>query len=212
MTETDKPRIRVFLIDDHFMVRSGLRASLSIEPDLEIVGEADSIETAKAALDQGRVDVVLVDLRLPDGSGIEIVRFLNEGETDARSIILSVNAGEHEILEAVQAGASAYLHKSVDRAELVDAIRDVAQGGAYFPASIRRKLEAGQARSPLSNREQMILRAMVAGSLNKEIAANYGISEATTKQHVSAILRKLGVQNRTQAVVAAVERGIVRLG
>jgi DNA-binding NarL/FixJ family response regulator len=189
----------------------GLAASLNEEPDLRVIAEAGSLREAREALARELPDVAILDLRLPDGSGTALAEEIASSHPTVRCLILSVAAGEHEILEAVNAGVCGYLPKSVERPELLEAIRTIAAGGEYFPAAIRRKLESGGARIPLSERELDVLRQMVAGRLNKEIAADLGLAEITVKQHVSAVLRKLGVQDRTQAAIAAVGRGIIQL-
>lgn len=204
--------IRVLLVDDHFIVRMGLASSLSEEEDIEVVAEAATVAEGATQAATTRPNVAVVDLRLPDGGGAELVRRLAALDPPVRALVLTVNTGENDILQAFKAGARGYLAKSVERPELLEAIRTIARGGDYFPDSIRRQLDAGHARPHLSPREYDVLRLVVKGLLNKEIADRLGLAEITVKQHVSAILRKLDVQDRTQAAVAAVERGLVQLG
>ena len=211
MKQASPNPIRVILVDDHFIVRMGLAASLNEEADIEVVAEAGSLSEARECLAQIPADIIIIDLRLPDGIGSELAAEIANQTPEIRSLILSVAAGEHEIMEAVKAGVSGYLPKSVERPELLEAIRTIATGGDYFPTSIRRKLEISHARTPLSDREFEVLKLMVDGHLNKEIADILGVAEITVKQHVSSVLRKLDVHDRTQAAIAAVERGIIRL-
>jgi two-component system NarL family response regulator len=203
--------IKVLLVDDHFIVRMGLASSLNEESDLRVVGEASSVDEALAIVSATPPDVAVVDMRLPGAEGPEFVRRAAELHPGVRCLMLSVNVGENDIMQAYKAGCCGYLPKSVERAELIDAIRAIARGETYFPPQMRRILETGQARPDLSPREYEVLVLVVEGLLNKEIAERLGLAEITVKQHVSAILRKLGVQDRTQAAVAAVGRSLVRL-
>lgn len=202
---------RILLVDDHFIVRLGLASSLNEEPDLSVVAEASTVAEALAAAALHRPDVAVIDMRLPDGDGSDLARQLAARHPALRCLVLSVSAGEHDILRAFRAGACGYLQKSAEREELLHAIRCAARGENYFPAHVRRILDTGRARPDLSPREREVLLLVVEGHLNKEIADRLGLAEITVKQHVSAVLRKLGVLDRTQAAIAAVERGIVRL-
>lgn len=203
--------IKIFLVDDHFIVRMGLAASLNEESDLNVVGEASCIAEAIDTLPETTPDVAVIDLRLADGDGFELVARLAEDHPGVRCLILSVNTGENDILQSFKAGACGYLSKSVERAELLEAIRSIADGDTYFPAHLRSILDKGIARPELTAREFGVLQLIVEGHLNKEIADQLNLAEITVKQHVSAILRKLGVQDRTQAAIAAVERGLIHL-
>jgi two-component system NarL family response regulator len=209
--ETAKP-IQILLVDDHFIVRMGLAASLNEESDLHVIGEASTVAEAREAFAKATPHIGIIDMRLPDGNGDELVRSITTDHPSVRCLMLSVNQGENDIQQAVKAGAVGYLTKSVERAELLEAIRTIAAGGTYFPAAIRREMERAEARPDLSPREHEVLLLVVDGLLNKEIASQLGLAEITVKQHVSAVLRKLGVQDRTQAAIAAVERGLVRRG
>ncbi len=203
--------IRLMLVDDHFFVRMGLASSLGDEEDLEVAGEASTVAEAAAMQPSIAPDVMLIDFNLPDGTGPELIEKVMAGPQPSRCIILSVSEGEDDIYRAVQAGASAYLPKSTEREELLAAIRAVAGGETYFPERIRTRLDARSRRPELTARETEVLLLVVEGLLNKEIADRLGLAEITVKQHVSSVLRKLEVQDRTQAAVAAVERGMVRL-
>ena len=203
--------IKILLVDDHFIVRMGLSSSLDEEPDFQIAGEASTMAEAVEVLEKTGVDVGIIDMRLPDGDGVHLIRTLTERFPAVRCLVLSVNQGENEIQQAVKAGAKGYLPKSVERVELLEAIRTIAGGGEYFPAAIRRGMERAEGRPDISPREHEVLVLVVEGLLNKEIADRLGLAEITVKQHVSSILRKLDVQDRTQAAIAAVERGLIRL-
>lgn len=204
--------IKLLLVDDHVVVRSGLAAYVDAEPDMEVVAEAGSFEEADRSLTgRNEIDVAVIDLRLPDGSGIECLAQIARARPEIRSLILSVNAGENDILTAVEAGACGYLPKSAEREELIDAIRVVAAGGTYFPAPIRRKLEEGHTRPKLTERERDILEHLVKGLSNKEIAVALDVADITARQYVSNILRKLGVQDRTQAAIVSIREGHVRM-
>jgi len=204
--------ISILLVDDHVIVRSGLAAYISEEMDLCVAAEAGSVAEAIQTLDTNpELQVAVIDLRLPDGTGIDCLKHIAEKHPNLATLILSVNAGENDIIQAVDAGARGYLSKSADQEELIDAIRTVAEGGTYFPAFIQRKLDAGSARPKLTEREQRILEQLVSGASNKEIADRLNIADVTVRQHMSAILRKLGAQDRTQAALLAVREGHVRV-
>ncbi len=206
-----KESIHILLVDDHVIVRSGLAAYIEAEPDMRIVAEAGSLAEARCRLAETKgIAVAVVDLRLPDGSGVEFIRELADAHPGVRALTLSVNAGERDVLDAVEAGTCGYLSKSAEQGELIEAIRQVAGGGEYFPAAIRRKLEQGHVRPRLTDREKAILERIVGGLSNKEIADKLGIADATARQHVSAILRKLGAEDRTQLAVLALREGYVR--
>lgn len=198
--------IRILLVDDHFVVRTGLAASINEEPDLDVVCEAADMAEARALLARAAPDMGIIDMHLQDGHGAELIR-----ELGIPCLALSVSLAENDIRQAVEAGARGYISKTADRTELIEAVRCVGSGERYFPAGIARVLETASARPGLTPRETDVLELIVRGSLNKEIAEHLGMAEATVKQHVSAVLRKLDVQDRTQAAIAAVERGIVRL-
>ncbi len=213
MTEP-KPRapapIKILLVDDHFIVRLGLSASLNEEPDMQVVAEAGSIAEALALVPASGAEVAVVDMNLPDGYGTELIAGLLARQPSLGCLVLSVNTGENDILQAVKAGARGYLSKSIERDELLDAIRNIAAGKRYFPAAICLLLDQGLSRPDLSGRETEVLTLIVEGSSNKEIADRLSLAEITVKQHVSSILRKLNVQDRTQSAIAAIERGLIR--
>jgi len=203
--------MRLLLIDDHFVVRSGLSASLSLEPDIDIVAEADSGEQALSAYTTHLPDIVLMDLQLPGISGIEATINILAAHPSARILIFSTFARDEEIHRALRAGALGYLQKSASRPDLLKAIRTVAAGRQSLPPDIAARLQERLTRPDITPRELEILTLVTRGNANKEIAATLGIAEDTVKQHVSRILQKLNVNDRAQATAEAIRRGILRM-
>ena len=203
--------ISLLLVDDHFVVRSGLAASLELEDDLCVLGEADRGETGIAAYERLRPDLVLMDLQLPGMSGIEATAALVRAHPGARVLIFSTFARDDEVQAALRAGALGYLQKSSSRDDRRRAVRTVAQGGRYLSDELARRLDARQAEPEITPRELEILALVAQGNPNKAIAAQLGIGEDTVKQHVSRILAKLKVQDRAQATAEAIRRGLVRV-
>lgn len=210
MTEAKKS-IRLLIVDDHFFVRMGLVESLSDEPDIEVVAQSGNYDEALAAYTEHHPSVVLMDLKLPGKDGVEISAAIRTADPEANILMLSVDEGEDDIHRSVQAGAKGYLPKSIDREELIEGIRSVAEGEKYFPAQIAQRLEARSQRPDLTDREMQVLTLIVKGYSNKEAAAALEVTEPTIKQHAGHLFRKLGVLDRTQAVTAAIQRGIVKL-
>jgi DNA-binding NarL/FixJ family response regulator len=204
-------KLRIMLVDDHYLVRVGLANIIALEKDMTVCAEAPSGEQAVALFRRDRPHVVLMDLRLPGLSGPEATRAIRAEFPEARIIILSTYSSDEDVHAAFQAGAMAYLLKSVQREELVQAIRKAAAGERHIPPELAARLAARQPRSQLSPRELDVLRLVMGGKRNKEIAGALDISEGTVKIHVSSILTKLGVSDRTEAVTAALQRGIVQL-
>jgi len=204
-------RISVMLVDDHFVVRSGLVASLELDEGLLVVAEAERGEDALPLYLERRPDVVLMDLQLPGISGIEATERLREADEGARVLIFSTFARDDEILAAYEAGANGYLQKSAGRDELIHALRVVAGGGRYLPQGIAERLAGIQFGPSITAREREILARIARGRANKEIAGDLGIAEDTVKRHVSNIFQKLDVSDRAEATAEAIRRGIVRL-
>jgi two-component system NarL family response regulator len=204
-------RIRLMLVDDHFVVRAGLAGSLGMEPDVEVVVECGSGEQAVAAYREHRPDVVLMDWRLPGMSGVDATAAIRREFPVARVIVFTVYEGEEDVARAVEAGVVGYLPKSSSRKEILAALRTVRGGGTVFPAPITAKLQAASARGRLTEKEMVVLRAVVRGRSNKEIAAELNLAEVTVKFYVGRILDKLGVLDRTQAATTALQRGIIHL-
>ncbi len=205
------PRIRVLLVDDHFMVRLGLVSAISRERDMEVVGEASTGAQA-LKMDQAMTpDVILMDGRLPDIHGVEVTRRIIAARPDARVLIVSIDETAEDVHRGMEAGAMGYLPKASERGEILRAIRTVAAGGQFLPAEFRRKLAERNVLVSLSNRELDVLKLVSQGKTNKAIAAELGMGDATVKTHLSHILWKLGAPDRTRAVTIAMERGLFRL-
>lgn len=207
--------IRVLLVDDHAVVRQGLRAFLQLQPDVDVVGEAGSGEAALRAAAAARPDVVLMDLVMPDGDGVDAIRALARVAPDARVLVLTSFADDGKVYAAMQAGAAGYLLKDVEPDQLADAIREVHRGRPALHPDVaallmRRAVDPGAAAEPLTPREREVLQLVVEGFANKQIARRLRITEKTVKSHVSNILQKLGVPDRTAAAVLAIRQGLVR--
>lgn len=199
--------ITVMLVDDHFVVRSGLAASLDLESDIEVVAEAESGEEAIELYHAHHPRVVLMDLQLPGINGIQAVEKLGVPGI----LMFSTFDREDEIQEALDAGASGYLQKSASRDELILAIHTIAEGRTYLPEAVAETLQERQNTSTITAREREILMLISQGRANKEIGAELGIAEDTVKRHVSNVLQKLGVSDRAQATAEAIRRGIVKV-
>ena len=204
-------KIRLLLVDDHFIVLAGLVSSLECEPDLVVVGQASTGKEAVSAYAALRPDVVLLDGRLPDITGVEAARQILAGYRDARIVMLTANETEEHIHRALEVGVRAYLPKTAQRVELLEVIRLVHRGGLYQPPAVRAKVAARRQRTPLSARELEVLQLIVIGLANKEIADRLNLSETTVKTHVRHILTKLEVPDRTGAAFVALERGLVQV-
>jgi NarL family two-component system response regulator LiaR len=200
--------IRVLIADDHAVVRQGLRTFLGLQEDIEVVGEAADGEQAVAEAERLEPDVVLVDLVMPGIDGVEAIRRLHERVPAARAVVLSSFIDEDRLFPVVRAGAAGYLLKDIEPAELVDAIRTVHGGGALLHPRVAARLLAEVAGDPLTPREREVLALLGRGMANKVIARELGLAEKTVKAHVSSILAKLGVADRTQAALYAVREGL----
>lgn len=203
--------LKVMIVDDHYLVRMGLASIIAIEPDIAVCAEASTGEQAQALFRTHRPDVTLMDQRLPGMNGAQTIRTIRQEFVDARFVMLSTYVCDEEIYGALHAGAMAYLVKSVQRDELLIAIRKAAAGQRHIPAEVAARLADRVAGSQLSARELEVLRLLVTGRRNREVANALDITEGTVKLHVSSILGKLGAGDRTEAVTLALQRGIVRL-
>jgi len=193
------------------MVRMGLSASLNAEPDMEVVAEVGNGQAALDAYSQHRPNLVLMDVRLPGMSGAETTAAIVRSFPDARVLMLSTHSGEEEIYRAMQAGARGYILKSVLREDLLRAIRDVHAGKRHMDPIVASHLAERVSHRSLTSRELEVLRMVAKGWGNKEIAGALNIAEITVKLHVSHVLEKLNVKDRTEAATAAVQRGIIAL-
>jgi two-component system, NarL family, response regulator LiaR len=204
--------IRVLIADDHAVVRQGLRTFLDLQDDIEVVGEAADGAEAVALAERLAPDVVLMDLVMPGVDGVEAIRRLRERAPATRAVVLSSFIDDDRLVPVIRAGAAGYLLKDVQPAELVDAIRTVHGGGALLHPQVAARLLAEMAGDPLTPREREVLSLVGRGMANKLIARELGLAEKTVKAHVSSILAKLGVADRTQAALYAVREGLVSAG
>jgi DNA-binding NarL/FixJ family response regulator len=203
--------IKILCVDDHPVVLDGLSAIIAMQPEMELAATASSGETALKAFREHMPDVALVDLRLPDMSGFELIRAFRKIDNRAKTIVLSSYDGDTDIQRALDAGAQGYVAKGLVRDELLTAIRTVSAGGKHIPASIAQRLVGHMQSDVISEREIQVLSLVAAGKRNKEIAADLSIAEDTVKMHVRNIFSKLDVTDRTEAVTVALRRGIIHL-
>jgi DNA-binding NarL/FixJ family response regulator len=205
--------IRVLVADDHAVVRQGLRTFLGLQDDMEVVGEAADGAEAVEAVERLRPDVVLMDMVMPGVDGLEAIRRVLAARPETRVVVLTSYADEEQVVPAVRAGAAGYLLKDVQPSDLAEAIRTVAAGGALLApavtARVLREVQSGGAPDPgLTAREREVLGLLGRGLTNRQIAAELVLSEKTVKTHVSNILGKLGLPDRTQAALYAVRLGL----
>jgi len=218
---SDERPIRVLLVDDHAVVRKGLRALLDRESGVEVSGEAEDGEQALRAADRLRPDVILMDLEMPGIGGVEAIRSITETHPDAKVVVLTSHAAEEDVFPALKAGALGYLLKHSAPEDVLQAIRQAYRGETVLhPAIARMVLQelhrptaAKQPRTadPLSERELDVLRLIARGMSNQDIADALVVGEATVRSHVSSILRKLQLASRTQAALYALREGLVAL-
>lgn len=203
----------VFLVDDHEIVRRGLADLLASDGSHTVVGEASTVREALARIPAVRPDVAVVDVRLPDGSGIDLVRTLREQLPDLPCLVLTSYSDDEALLDAITAGAQGYVLKQIRGTELVSAIRTVASGGSLLDSAstarvlqrIRRGQEAPPAPTGLTGQEEAVLELLAEGLTNKQIAERMFLAEKTVRNHVTGILAKLGVENRVQAALRAAQ-------
>jgi DNA-binding NarL/FixJ family response regulator len=207
----DPIRIRIMAVDDHPLIRSGLRAVIASEPDMEMVGEAANGEEAIDRYREERPDVVLMDLRMPVMDGLAATLAILREFPDAKIVALTTYEGDEDIHRALSAGARGYLLKDMMRSQLLQVIRTVQKGQRAIPAAIAARLAEYTPRIELTPRELEVLQLMAKGLSNPEIATTLGRTESTMKVHVSNILQKLQATDRTEAVTVAIQRGILHL-
>ena len=207
-TLRDTPAIRILTVDDHQLLREGIAAVLEGQPDMVLIGQASNGREAIQSFRQHRPDVTLMDLRMPDMSGIEAITAIRTEFPNARIIVLTTYAGDVLAAGALKAGASGYLLKNLVRKELLETIRVVHAGKRRVPPEIATEIAEHVADDALTEREIEVLRRVAAGKSNKVIAAELDISEGTVKTHMKSILPKLDASDRTHAVMIALKRGI----
>lgn len=203
--------VRILIAEDHLIARLGVKTIITMQPDMSVVAEAANGAQAVEMYRKFRPDVVLMDMRMPGLSGVAAAQAIRTEFPDARIIGLSTYGGDEDVRRALQAGMQAYLTKDVLHDELIRAIRAVYNGETHLTAAVRAVLTAGLLPADLSAREMEVLALIVKGKSNKQIGFALGIAEHTVKNHVKNILDKLGVDDRTQAATAAIQRGIIHL-
>jgi DNA-binding NarL/FixJ family response regulator len=200
------------VVDDHPLMRVGIAAIINARPDMTVVAQAETGEDAVKIFQQCRPDVTLMDLRLPGKmGGVEAIAAVRSSHPLARFIVVTTYEGDADIHRALEAGAQGYVIKGMPYQTLVEALQKVHSGRRFVPLPVERALASRMPDSELSSREMEVLRLLMSGKKNKEIASMLGITEATVKSHVSAILMRLNVNDRTEAVVTALRRGLVHL-
>ena len=210
--------IKVMLVDDQNLVRKGVRSLLELSEEIEVIAEAVDGSEAIRTIPENQPDVVLLDMRMPGLSGLDVLKELSKADKLPPTIILTTFDDHELVLEGIKAGARGYLLKDVSLSELVNAVKTVAEGGSIVKPAVTQRLLKGlenlqtdfyslEQPDPLTERETEILRLMAGGYSNKEIAKSLGVAEGTVKNHVSNILSKMGVRDRTRAVLKAFELG-----
>lgn len=209
--QVSPPRIRILTVDDHDLVRKGLAAILATEPGIELVAEANTGEDAIRLHREHRPDVTLMDLRLPDQTGIETTRQIRRECPDAKILVLTSYDGDQDIYRALEAGVRGYLLKEMVHSEVVRAIRVVYSGKRFIPVEVSQQLNGFFPEVALTPREIEVLSLVARGFGNKEVGDVLGTAPGTVKAHVQSILGKLGAKDRTHAVTIALRRGIIHL-
>jgi DNA-binding NarL/FixJ family response regulator len=207
----EQPRIRVFSVDDHPLLREGIAAIINNQPDMQVIGQAANGKDAVQEFKKHQPDVTLMDLRLPDMSGIDAMIAIRAECPEARIILLTTFEGDVEIKRALEAGARGYLLKSMPPKELVEVIRQVHAGKKRIPPQLAAQLAEHMSDEALTTREIEVLGQIAGGNRNRDIAEQLFISEETVKVHIKHIMEKLGASDRTQAVAIGIRRGIIQL-
>jgi len=210
-TASSRKKIRILLVDDHMVIRMGLMTAATDAADMEVVADVESGAEALEAFRRHHPDVVILDLRLPGMNGIEIIRVLREEFKQVRILIFSNYATGEEIFQAMKVGASGFVLKEMALDRLLEGIRTVHRGEQYMPSEIAARV-GERMLAQLSPREIEVIHLLAEGLSNKEIGAKLGVVEGTVKIHIASIFHKLGVSDRTHALIEAVRRGIVQIG
>jgi DNA-binding NarL/FixJ family response regulator len=208
---SEQPRIRVFCVDDHPLLREGIATLINNQPDMQVVGQASTGREAIQGFREHQPDIALMDIRLPEMSGIEAMIAIRKEFSEARIIMLTTSEGDVEIQRALEAGARGYMLKSMPPKELVEAVRQVHAGKKRIPPEIAAHLAEHYSDEAITAREIEVLQQIAGGNRNRDIAEKLFISEETVKVHIKHIMEKLGASDRTQAVAIAVRRGIINL-
>ena len=209
MTEVRK--IRILIVDDHPLMRVGVAAIIDGRPNMQTIAQASTGEEAVALYEQHLPDITLMDLRLPGMSGVEAIRTIRRRHPQARFVVLTTYEGDEDIHQALEAGTQGYIIKGMPYESLIQALERVHAGGRFLPPPVKRALASRTPDSELSHRERQVLQLLATGNSNRSIGELLGITEATVKSHVSTILMRMNAGDRTQAVVSALQRGLVHL-
>jgi DNA-binding NarL/FixJ family response regulator len=209
--DINKEKMKVMVVDDHPLMRVGVASIVNARSDMSVVAQTGTGEEAVTLFQRHTPDVTLMDLRLPGMSGVDAIRAIRRTHSQARFVVLTTYEGDADIHQALEAGAQGYVIKGMPYQTLVDALHRVHRGERFLPPPVARALASRMPDSDLSAREREVLSLLASGKSNKDIASLLGITEATVKCHVSAILLRLNVSDRTEAVVTALQRGLVHL-
>lgn len=205
------PPIRILLADDHPSLRAGLAGILDSQPDFQVVAEAGSGRETLEKTALHPPDLVILDLRMPDGDGIQTLRVLAKSHPEVKVLVLTTYDHEEDIFAALEAGARGYLLKDTTREEIIAAVRRIHEGHRFLPQAIASRLADRMVRPGLTPRELDVLRLVSRGRANKEIAAAMFVSEETVKTHMKSLFQKLGVHDRAEAVAVSLQRGLLRM-
>ncbi|MES2440568.1 MAG: response regulator transcription factor [Verrucomicrobiota bacterium] len=206
-----KNPIRILLADDHPSLRAGLASILDSQSDFQVVAEAGTGREVLEKLIDHAVDVFIVDLRMPDGDGIQTIRVLVKRDPSAKVLVLTTYDNEEDVFAALEAGARGYLLKDTTKEEIIAAVRQIHAGQRFLPQAIASRLADRMVRPGLTPRELDVLRLVSRGRANKEIASAMFISEETVKTHMKSLFQKLGVHDRAEAVAVSLQRGLIRM-
>lgn len=206
-----EPKMTVMIVDDHPLMRVGVAAIINARPDMEVVAQAGTAEEAIAQHRRHLPDVTLMDLRLPGASGVSAIREIRRTQPAARFVVLTTYEGDEDIHQALESGAQGYIIKGMPHETLIHALKRVHAGRRFLPPPVAEALQSRTPDANLSPREREVLQLLVQGKSNKEIARQLGIAEATVKCHFRVIFMRMGVTDRTQAIVSALQRGLVHL-